>query len=260
MTPDSQGTEHFNHGLVKIGHQNVSRYNETSIESMSDVFRCRWTHTVISGSNTQQVLVIPDNCADFIASDSGHCWFVGPATTVDLPNLQPGTTLHGLRIQPHALQAVIDADPAELTDRRAKFNDVLPSRVARLLGDALMSNGLNDRTLGQLWPRTSLDSRTSRGIDMLLLLTDSSIDNIANDCTMSPRQFRRLIKQVSGLTPKTLQRVSRLHHALDIARNLSERSLSMIATTAGFTDQSHLARDVRKLANLTPQQFFQEHL
>lgn len=163
-------------------------------------------------------------------------------------------------MQPQALQTVIDANPAELTDDRADFTDVLPSRVARVLADALISNALDQKTLRELWPRVMLDDRVSRGIGMLTSCSELSVEQISHECAMSPRHFRRAVQQTSGLTPKTLQRVRRLHLVLEIARRDPRTSLSMIAARAGYVDQSHLARDVRQLVDLTSQQFLQEQL
>lgn len=262
MTPEDQITGSTGADLVQIGQDTSPRYAERVVHGMTDYFRCTWVRRVsdFEDSDRRSVRVIPDNCADFIVSSAGDCWLVGPATGVDLPHHAPGTVLRGLRIHPAALQSVIDADGNELTDRRASFDDLLSSRRARLLADALWHDAIDGRLLRQLWLRLDLDPRVTAGIRALTTASNRSVDEIAADSALSPRQFRRLIRQVSGLTPKTLQRVSRLHHVLEVAGTAPNASLAMLAAMAGFTDQSHLARDVRDLADLTPRQLLREHV
>lgn len=259
MTRGNQLTIASSMGLEEIGHPGPGRYTELPVHGLADAFRCAWVRHVAGGMPAPPIRILPDNCADFIATDDGRTWLVGPATRVELSALPPGTVARGLRIQPQALGVVIDADPAELTDRHASFNEILPARVARTLADALLTGVLDDRLLRQLWPAVVLDHRVTRGIRMLASEPGLSVEAVARECAMSPRQFRRAVRQASGLAPKTLQRVSRMHRVLDIARLQPHASLAELSAAAGFADQAHLARDVRQLADLTPQHFLRQH-
>lgn len=254
MPPDLQHTLDTSRGLGKTGHLPPGRYTELPVDDTAGAFRCRWVRHVTGDSSALPIRVLPDNCADFIATDDGRAWLVGPATRAELSALPPGTVVRGLRIQPHALWSVIDAEPAELVDRRAGFDEVLSPRAARTLVDALLTDSLDHRLVHQLWPRLAIDDRVARGLRSLASQPNRPVDEIAHDCALSPRQFRRVVRQVSGLSPKTLQRVSRLHRVIAITRQHPETPLSMVAASAGYADQSHLARDARKLADLTPQQ------
>lgn len=254
LTPNTHPTIAGTTGLEEIGHAARGRYTERSVQGMADVFRCAWMRHIAGGVPSLPIRVIPDNCADFIATDDGRAWLVGPATRVELAELAPGTIVRGLRIQPHALRAVVGADPTALIDRRAAFDDLLPARVASTLADALLSGAVDDRLLRQLWPRVTPDDRVSRGIRMLGGGTELSVDTVARECGMSPRQFRRAVRQASGLAPKTLQRVGRLHRTLEMARHQPGLPLAGLAAAAGYADQAHLARDARQLADLTPRE------
>jgi AraC-like DNA-binding protein len=259
MTRGTQPTSANSTGLEEIGHPGPGRYTELPVHGLADVFRCAWVRHVAGGVPAPPIRIVPDTCADFIATDDGRTWLVGPATRVELSALPPGTVARGLRIQPQALGVVIDADPAELTDRHARFDEVLPAHVARTLADALLTGGFDGRLLRQLWPEVVLEERITRGIRMLASEPELSVEVVARACAMSPRQFRRAVRQASGLAPKTLQRVSRMHRVLDIARMQPRASLAELSAAAGFADQSHLARDVRQLADLTPQQLLRQY-
>lgn len=259
MTRGIQPTSANSTGLEEIGHPAPGRYTEFHVHGLADVVRCAWVRHVAGGVPAPPIRILPDNCADFIATDDGRTWLVGPATGVELSALPPGTVVRGLRIQPQALGGVVDADPAELTDRHASFDEILSARVARTLADALLTGVFDERLLRQLWPEVVLDDRITRGIRMLASDPELPVEAVARECAMSPRQFRRAVRQASGLAPKTLQRVSRMHRVLDIARLQPHASLAELSAAAGFADQPHLARDVRQLADLTPQQLLRQH-
>lgn len=257
MTPDLEPTTATDVRLEQFGHR--GSYRESPVDGMGGIFRCTWSRRVADAPTSPPIRVLPDNCADFIAADDGRAWLVGSATRVDVPALPPGTILRGLRIEPHAIGAVLNIDAFELTDRRASFDALLPSRSARLLGEALMAGRIDHQLLRELWPRIAVDERVARGIGLLAALPNQSVEEIAGTCAMSPRQFRRMVRQASGLPPKTLQRVSRLHRVLDIANHAHGTPLVMIAAEAGYADQSHLARDTRELAGLTPGELLRVH-
>lgn len=260
MTRGTQPTTRIDPGLEQIGRSETGWYVEQSVGGISDVVRCVWSSQVAAAPSAPPARVLPDNCGDVIVSDDGRAWFVGPATRVDLPDLAPGTVVHGLRIQPHALGAAIDADPAELTDTRTGLDALLSARAARILPEALAAGAIDHVLLSQLWPRITLDDRATRGIQMLGEATRCSVESVAEACAMSERQFRRTVRRVSGLPPKTLQRVARLHRALDLARQYPGLDLSRIAVAAGYADQPHFARDARELADLTPRQLVEVHV
>jgi AraC-like DNA-binding protein len=259
VTPDIHHMPDSRVSLGQIGHLASGRYVEIPVIGMADVFRCVWFRHVGEDGSVLPIRVIPDNCADFIVTDDGRTWFVGPATRTEFSSLPPGTVVRGLRIQPHALQSVIDADPPDLVDRHAAFDDLLPSRSVGVLANALLTGKLDHRLLRQVWPSVTTDDRVTRGIRLLASTSDVAVDDIARECGMSARHFRRSVRQVSGLTPKTIQRVGRLHRALDLARVSPSISLGEIAVTAGFADQSHFARDAHSLAELTPRQLVQTY-
>jgi AraC-like DNA-binding protein len=57
-----------------------------------------------------------------------------------------------------------------------------------------------------------------------------------------------------GVTPKTAANIFRFEHAVR-ALSLGQGSLAEVAVGAGYTDQSHLTREFRRLAGGTPGTF-----
>lgn len=67
------------------------------------------------------------------------------------------------------------------------------------------------------------------------------------------RRWQRACQQQLGLTPKLLQRMVRLHlSARDSCAVPAPTSWAEHALGAGYSDQSHMLRDYRQLAGLTP--------
>jgi AraC-like DNA-binding protein len=76
----------------------------------------------------------------------------------------------------------------------------------------------------------------------------------------SLRQVERRIKQWTGQTHRQLHRLARGEKTFLHARNSKQRSAlvwSDLAAESGFSDQSHLCREFRKLTGLRPEQVMQ---
>jgi AraC-like DNA-binding protein len=71
------------------------------------------------------------------------------------------------------------------------------------------------------------------------------------------RQFERKVKQLTGQSMQALRRTGRLESALLQARGAAEQGAldwSRVAVDAGYADQPHLCREVRRLAGAAPSQ------
>ncbi|MGW0809802.1 DUF6597 domain-containing transcriptional factor [Nonomuraea sp. NPDC002799] len=75
-----------------------------------------------------------------------------------------------------------------------------------------------------------------------------TVAEVAWDLGLSERQLHRRSLVSFGYAPKTLQRIVRFQRALRLAR-AGER-LADVAATAGYTDQAHLAHDVKRLSGM----------
>ena len=71
---------------------------------------------------------------------------------------------------------------------------------------------------------------------------------------VSQRQLHRRITAAVGYSPKVLARVARLRRLVAIqAETLADR-----AYTAGYTSQTHMNDEVRRLTGLTPVRFLED--
>ena len=71
----------------------------------------------------------------------------------------------------------------------------------------------------------------------------------------SHRGFLTRFKQATGLGPKRLVRVMRFQRLLLALRADSPSALGELALDHGYSDQSHMNREFRAMAGITPQRY-----
>lgn len=79
-----------------------------------------------------------------------------------------------------------------------------------------------------------------------------TLDDIAAAACLSPYHFSRLFRRKTGLTPHQYLVRTRVEAARRLIADRSRASLSDIATSVGFYDQSHLTRHFRRQFGTTP--------
>lgn len=82
--------------------------------------------------------------------------------------------------------------------------------------------------------------------------TGACLGDVVGDAGFSHKHFIHLFKKVVGMTPKTFYRIRRFRAVLDAA---GEASWANVAIDCGYFDQSHLIRDFRAFAGVTPQEY-----
>jgi AraC family transcriptional regulator len=90
------------------------------------------------------------------------------------------------------------------------------------------------------------------------LATNVSLLDLAAECRLSPSHFGRAFKLSTGTTPHRWlveRRVARARHLLV----RSDNTLADIAQACGFADQSHLAREFRRMEGVGPSAWKRRH-
>lgn len=80
----------------------------------------------------------------------------------------------------------------------------------------------------------------------------------AGDLGLGERQLERRCRALLGLTPKQMQRITRLHGLLCEALRRQRLPGADAALAAGYYDQSHLARDARLLTGAPLRELLQQ--
>jgi AraC-like DNA-binding protein len=200
------------------------------------VVACCWEQRV-SAARVQRVL--PDGHADLIIYDTGRIEVVGLHDHVALPVLPAGTRLQGIRLRPAAVAAAFRTPASLLRNQTVPADTVLGSKVARRLIDA----DAIDTWIRSIRPNPAVDTAVT-------LLATRSVDEVAATLDITGRHLRRLLLADVGLPPKAYQQVVRLRRFVDAVD--AGAQLAVAAASAGYADQPHLTRDVRRFCGITP--------
>lgn len=74
-----------------------------------------------------------------------------------------------------------------------------------------------------------------------------TLDDIINQSGYTARHFRRKVKEQIGCSPYHLYRIFRMHKAINLKKQGNLKDID-IALTCGFSDQSHMLKDIYKLS------------
>lgn len=196
------------------------------------------------------VRVVPDGCMDLIRMQ-GRIVIAGPDTTAST-SMGSAEPYVGLRFRPGALPRLLGVPANELRDERVPLDDVRsPRRGEDSLVDLaarLASREPNSETAP--WPLPVLRRVTAS------LAAGSTVADVAADIGWSARTVQRQCAAVYGYGPATLRRILRFRRAQRLLR--AGVPIAETAHVVGYSDQSHLCREVRELAGVSPRALRQD--
>jgi AraC-like DNA-binding protein len=193
--------------------------------------------------------VLPDGCMDLIWNN-GDLLVAGPDTRAHVFAEAAGTSRIGIRFAPGTGPAVFGVPAHELRDQRVPLTSLWPANMARRLADRLAAapdraSALEAASLERL---ADVPPDPVCAAVVAALAQGSSVSALAHAIGVSERHLHRRCRAAFGYGPKTLAKVLRLQHALDLARN--GVPLATVAATTGYADQSHLSNDVKTLVGM----------
>lgn len=214
--------------------------------------RCLW----VARTGAAQP-VVPDACADLIVVRGGRSSIAGPQTQAVTSTLPAGTELVGVRFAPGLAAAALGVPADALRDATPSLEQVwgraaadeLDERVDAADGLAAALRVAEDALLRRLPVLGPADALVGAVVERLAL-PGARVAALGRDLGVSERQLHRRVSRAVGYGPKTLDRVLRFQRFLALAP--SPGSLAELAFRAGYADQAHLSRDVRRLSGLTP--------
>jgi AraC-like DNA-binding protein len=229
---------------------------------------CVWSQTVPRAGLPYVQRVVPDACVDLIWSDwDGRIEVAGPDTGPVMARIPPGGRLTGVRFRPGLAGPALGVPVDAVRDGRVPLHE-LWGADARALADAVaggadpaeaLPGAVAARQRGAT-PGARADHADPAAPALLAAIarpaaacdpalpSAASVRAIAGRLGLSERQLRRRSLAAFGYGPKTLQRILRFQRALSLARR--GISPSDVAYATGYTDQAHLAHEVRDLAGV----------
>lgn len=87
---------------------------------------------------------------------------------------------------------------------------------------------------------------------------DLSLDTLAAESHLTSYHFSRVFKKATGQTPHQYLITQRIERVKQLLKN-TQLTIAEIANTSGFSDQSHLTRQMKHLTGMSPRQY-QKHI
>ncbi len=197
--------------------------------------------------------VLPDACIDVIW-DGARLFVAGPDTGPVMTQSRPGSVLVGVRFRPGRAPEFLGVPANEILDQRVDVADLWGERVAARLRHDVAGRAPAEvrRVLEQRVAVASdnTDPQFSEGV--LQLAARGEVQDLADELGVTTRTLHRRCVYDFGYGAKTLQQVLRFRRFLSQAEQEREASIASLAATAGYADQSHLVRESRRFAGLTP--------
>ncbi|MFF8997358.1 helix-turn-helix domain-containing protein [Streptomyces achromogenes] len=213
-----------------------------------------WTkHPTGTGTGTRTGIgvrpVLPDGCMDLLWSE-GRLLVAGPDTRPYAPE-GPDRSWAGIRFFPGTAPALLGVPAHELRDRRVELADLWPAGRARRLCARVAAapdraSALEDIALEWAAVAEPPDPLLRRLVERLD--EGRPVSATATELGVGERRLHRRCLTAFGYGPKTLARILRLRRALALAR--AGTPYAETAIRAGYADQPHLAREVRRLAGM----------
>ncbi|SDH78882.1 Helix-turn-helix domain-containing protein [Nonomuraea jiangxiensis] len=167
----------------------------------------------------------------------GECLQIRLEPTVAAAVLGASTELSGTLAPLDAIWGR-DAERAETSLRAATSWDERFTIAAEILGRRLGTRPRVDPEVAHTWRRTL----TSRG--------RVRINGLADEIGWSRKRLWARFRSQLGITPKRAARLVRFDHAAHLLA--AGHPAAHVATESGYVDQSHLSREIKSFAGLTP--------
>ena len=221
-------------------------------------FQCVWSNTLPRDA-LRRLAVVPDGCVDLVWS-SGELIVAGPDVSVALSSMPRDGNVVGIRFRPGAALTWLRLPMSEIVDSRVALEHFWGARareVAAMIGDAPTTEArmqVLEAAMCRIAPNLTPPS-ADMGFVFNALKTESGgsgMSVILERLDTSPRTLRRRCQEAFGYGPKTLDRILRFQRFLKLAREGHEPRLAALAFGAGYADQAHLTREVRRLSGLSP--------
>lgn len=197
-------------------------------------------------------LIHPDNGSDIIRAPGEGLKLVGPMTRSITFTATQDAVHFGVRFHPGHLARHFGLPAVETVDCSIPLDQLASSAQYRQLEELPTVAALLD--YWQHRARPLAPDPLERALEHLRHHQGRpSLDWLATQANLSPRQFRRRTIERTGLGPKFLARVYRLQSALLLRQQHPHWTWATIAAQAGYSDQPHLIREFRQLTGNPPE-------
>lgn len=212
-----------------------------------------------AASTEGQVFVVePDGRTDAVLAfdeRGGHAIAFGTTSVATPFALTAGYRYLGIRLRPTRSRAFLDAHPAALRDSHRRVDRIGGLDAGQLLECAAVAPSPERalQAIAQLLAPAvaGLETRDTLASALVAYVErrggNVRVSDLARQAGLSERQLERQFVDAVGLPPKLFCRIAR-YQRVRKALATGARPGADLALRFGYTDQSHLLRDVRALS------------
>ena len=240
-----------------VVHRAEIRFHEAA-EALRPYVGCFW---IVTAERNATIRVVPDGSTSIsirLQNGGSSGWVLrGPLLHPDQRRFTSPATLVGVRLRPGVAFILSEIPAHAMVGRRIELTAVAPCRqlVASEIGpqtpmqyiDALQRFLIERLRHASVHPAVAEAVREierERGLSRVL--------DIAARCGLSPRQLNRLMRLWIGYGPKAFANVVRFQATLKEIEHAPTQSGALLASEAGYFDQSHLTQQLGRFAGATP--------
>lgn len=214
-----------------------------------------------------ELVVVPDGCIDIYWTGS-RLQIAGPNTLIVTARMASAANLVGVRFRPGIAARWLGVSATEFLNTHPPLEDIWGRRATARLSDklayaehataaaAILEQSLIDR-LYQVAPADPIIGAAVAAAAKERPSTKGIVRGLIDEFAWSERTLRRRCQEAFGYGPKTLERILRFQRFLRLLSS-GRAPLSVLAIEAGYADQAHLSREVRRLSGRSPSTLISE--
>jgi AraC-like DNA-binding protein len=225
----------------------------------------RWRERLVPSGGFHLVLRLDDSrirIFDSLEDPHGHSFTAvvgGARSRFHVREATAGAYSVGMQIRPGAAGVILGVPAEELAERHTSLEDVwgldaraLRQRLLEAHPAARQLELLEETVIARLTVRFTPHPAVQEALTRFgSEATGWQVGAVRRDTGLSHRRFVELFRRQVGLGPKQLCRVLRVNRVLQQAKRGAPR-WAETALTAGYSDQAHLARELRAIAGVCP--------
>jgi len=150
--------------------------------------------------------------------------------------------------------SLVTNDNFDATDVLGRSIQELQEKISEVRGDTQKLMLLNDWIFSCSQQTMGIE-RVWNKVDRTLKETNSHIQQSLSEVMgYSNKHTIHLIRQMTGLAPKTVQRIYRINSYLKSTALSMENSWARVAFACGYADQSHFIKEFKTFTGFTPEE------
>lgn len=210
----------------------------------------------------------PNGCIDILipVMQPSDWIIIGPTTKSFIPVIRQNACYFGVRFTFGVIPSFLRLLPEDLKDQCLVMNsDPLYLNFAT---DFCKSLTFSERVLSFLKFYYSCEKFHEDNSSNWLILNQalnvivqthgtSRIEDLAREICYSPRTIQKCFRKCIGISPDKMCKLVRFQNFMFLlSHNNSRRTMTRLASAAGYYDQAHLIHDFENFTNMTPKAFY----